>query len=524
MSREIHPGLKIRDYVFEERIGVGGMGEVWRTRHTVLQRAVAIKVMARHLETDAGFGQRFLQEAQSQAQLNHPRIVGVSDFFSEDGQHFLVMPLMSGKTLADRLDEARGPLPVNEALAMARDVLDALDYAHQKGVIHRDVKPSNILIDAEGHACLTDFGIALAIGKNRLTRTGTSLGTPHYMSPEQIRTPRTLDHRTDVYSFGCVFYELLAGRPPFSEAADSDDTDFSLKEAHVYKQPDSIRKWNPKIPGWLDALVLRALAKNPDQRFSGCGEMRRALDSPPPPSQPTHPSPAPLSARDRAQARKGGPPQPARPSPEPPSAAKKAKPVPVATGRATTAIAVVFTLLAFAVVLAVYFSSRRVHPTPELTEEEMEAMSELVAATRRTDQEATEPMGTEMTETVEPMGTELIPPPAEEIVVAESLPNLRGALNHRDSATHEIHLEQGYEYQFTGSCDRDCTDFDLFLGQTGGSEAVTVSQDASASAVPRITYSPRQSGSFNLMTRMWNCSVSPCSYTVQVIRTGIGGP
>src|SRR6266545_622624 len=197
----MQPGQRIRDYVFEEKIGEGGMGEVWRAEHGILQRPVAIKVMARHLEADHEFGQRFLQEARAQARLSHPRIVGVSDFFAEAGQYFLVMPLMSGKTLADRLHEVQGPLPVGEALAIARDVLDALDYAHQQGVIHRDVKPSNVLLDIGGHACLTDFGIALSLGRSRLTRTGASLGTPHYMSPEQIRAPRTLDHRTDVYSF-----------------------------------------------------------------------------------------------------------------------------------------------------------------------------------------------------------------------------------------------------------------------------------------------------------------------------------
>jgi serine/threonine-protein kinase len=276
----MQPGQRVRDYLLEEKIGEGGMGEVWRAEHTILHRQVAIKAMARHVETDPEFGQRFLQEAQSQARLTHPRIVHVSDFFAEGGQYFLVMPLLSGKNLADRLHEAQGPLPVDEALIIARDVLDALDHAHQQGVIHRDVKPSNILLDADGHASLTDFGIALSLGRQRVTQASTSLGTPHYMSPEQIRSPRTIDHRTDVYSFGCVLYEMLTGRPPFAEAADSDDTDFALKEAHVYRAPESLRKWNPRIPAWLDAVVLRALAKNPDERFSGCGEFRRTLESP----------------------------------------------------------------------------------------------------------------------------------------------------------------------------------------------------------------------------------------------------
>lgn len=273
-------GQKIRDYVLEEKIGEGGMGEVWRARHAILGRQVAIKAMARHLESDPEFGRRFLQEAQSQARLEHPRIVGVSDFFAEGGQYFLVMPLLSGRSLADRLHEIQGALPVSDALVVARDVLDALDHAHQQGIIHRDVKPSNILLDGDGHAALTDFGIALSLGRRRVTLTRTSLGTPHYMSPEQIRSPKTVDHRTDVYSFGCVLYEMLTGHPPFAEAADAEDTDFALKEAHVYRVPEPLRKRNPQVPAWLEAVVLRALAKNPDERFSGCGEFRRALDEP----------------------------------------------------------------------------------------------------------------------------------------------------------------------------------------------------------------------------------------------------
>ena len=307
-------GQKIRDYVLEEKIGEGGMGEVWRARHAILDRQVAIKAMSRHLEADPEFGRRFLQEAQSQARLNHPRIVGVSDFFAEDGQYFLVMPLMSGRSLADRLHEIQSPLPVSDALVVARDVLEALDHAHQQGIIHRDVKPSNILLDRDGHAALTDFGIALSLGRSRVTLTRTSLGTPHYMSPEQIRSPKSVDHRTDVYSFGCVLYEMLTGRPPFAEAADAEDTDFAVKEAHVYKAPEPLRKWNPRVPAWLEAVVLRALAKNPDERFLGCGEFRRTLDEPdsaPPlvPAAPEpvravkRPGPAPAYAQARARGR-----------------------------------------------------------------------------------------------------------------------------------------------------------------------------------------------------------------------------
>ena len=515
MSRDIHPGLQIRDYVFEERIGVGGMGEVWRARHTVLQRTVAIKVMVRHLETDPEFGQRFLQEARAQAQLSHPRIVGVSDFFSEEGQYFLVMPLMSGKTLADRLDEARGPLPLSEALTVARDVLDALDYAHQKAVIHRDVKPSNILLDADGHACLTDFGIALSLGKNRLTRTGTSLGTPHYMSPEQIRTPRTLDHRTDVYSFGCVFYEMLAGRPPFSEASDSDDTDFALKEAHVYRTPESIRKWNPEVPGWLDALVLRALAKKPDERFSGCGEMRRALDAPPPPQ------PSPLLV------------QPVSPPPLPPPAAIRGA-ARTRRGLSTTLIATGITLLLALCVLAVYFAIRDGQSVVEGDEPPVETTTEpmgtdLTSEPMGTDMETVEPMGTDMG-IGEPMGTDMggeepvePPPQGREVEKSreqgpEHVDSFRGALAAGQGEEHEVWLEQGYTYTIGGICDEDCEDLDLYLYADGSA----VDADNQDDDVPVIIYTPVESRRFVLRVGMPKCSVAPCTYSVNVFRTSEG--
>jgi eukaryotic-like serine/threonine-protein kinase len=292
----LHSEQKVRDYVLEDKIGEGGMGEVWSARHSVLHRQVAIKVMARQLAADPRFGERFLQEARAQAALEHPRILGVTDFFAEDGVYYLVMPLMSGESLAQRIDRTAGPLPQAEALAIARDILDALDYAHRRGVIHRDVKPSNIMLDPAGHAYLMDFGIALALGQQRVTRTGTSLGTPHYISPEQIKNAKTLDHRADVYSLGCVLYEMLAGRTPFLAAEDEGDTDFALKEAHLYKQPEPIRTVNPAVAPGLDEAVLRALKKNPDERYGGCGEFRRALeawDRPAPAAPAAAPAPQP---------------------------------------------------------------------------------------------------------------------------------------------------------------------------------------------------------------------------------------
>jgi eukaryotic-like serine/threonine-protein kinase len=219
-------GQKVRDYLLEERIGVGGMGEVWRAIHTLLQRQVAIKAMDPHLAGDPEFEQRFVQEARAQAALRHPRILQVTDFFSEGGVYYLVMPLVEGVSLEKHLTQSRGPLALKEAVKIARDVLEGLDYAHKHGVIHRDVKPSNILLEESGHAYVLDFGIALMVGQGRRTRTGASLGTPHYMSPEQIQHPKTIDHRADVYSAGCVIYEMLAGRPPFHFLNEHEDSTF----------------------------------------------------------------------------------------------------------------------------------------------------------------------------------------------------------------------------------------------------------------------------------------------------------
>ncbi len=293
-------GQRIRDYILGQKIGEGGMGEVWSAVHEVLERPVAIKAMAARLARDPQFEERFLQEARSQAILQHPRILGVTDFFRDGGEYYLVMPLVSGRPLDERLAEARGPLPLAEAVHIASEVLDALDYAHQRGIIHRDVKPSNILLDRDGRAYLTDFGIALLVGQDRRTRTGTSLGTPYYMSPEQIRAPRTIDHRSDVYSAACVIYEMLAGRPPFVPDEGEGDVDFMLKMAHLQRTPEPIRTWNPAVPAAVDAVVLRALAKTPDERYGGCGEFRRALDTAalsagPPPLPPTpRPVPPPI--------------------------------------------------------------------------------------------------------------------------------------------------------------------------------------------------------------------------------------
>lgn len=272
----LRPGQRVGHYVLEERIGAGGMGEVWRGRHELLARPVAIKSINPLLAADPKFADRFRQEAKAQATLVHPRIVAVTDFFFVPDGFFLVMPLIAGESLERRLTHEE-LIPLAVASAVSLDILAGLGYAHGKGVIHRDVKPANIMIDGQGHGYLADFGIALMIGQQRLTQTGTTIGTPHYMSPEQILRPRQVDHRSDIYSFGCVLYEMLVGRPPFESPAEGSDTDFLVKESHLRRPPPSPRSLNPALPPAVEAVVLRALEKRPEDRFQTCEDFATAL-------------------------------------------------------------------------------------------------------------------------------------------------------------------------------------------------------------------------------------------------------
>ena len=277
-------GKRIRDWQVEELLGEGGMGQVWRARHTRLNRNFAIKVIADELMSDKKFEELFIREAGTQAELQHPHIIPATDFFVEDDLHCLVMPYIDNQSLEERMDKGkdhktgkRPPLPLQEAVAIALQVLQALDYAHQHRVIHRDVKPSNILLDRRGNAYLTDFGVALRMDKPRTTSSGKVVGTSAYMSPEQIQRPREMDHRTDVYSFGCVLYEMLAGGPVFETYGMEGDTDFFTKESHIKRMPTQLSKRNPSVPASVEAVVTKALAKSPNDRFGGCGEFAREL-------------------------------------------------------------------------------------------------------------------------------------------------------------------------------------------------------------------------------------------------------
>jgi serine/threonine-protein kinase len=276
----IRRGSRLRQYIIEDLIAQGGMGSVWRARDTRQNQLVAIKAVANDLIADPEFKIRIQDEARRHQKLKHPNIVPVPDVFDAEGETCIVMKLIEGSSLAKMLESRpNNRLDVDEATRIVRDVLQALDYAHRHGIVHRDVKPSNILVDRAGWVWLFDFGIAIAMGEQRRTRTGLTVGTLLYMSPEQITNPRKIDHRSDVYSVGCLFYELLTGRPPFVKNQDGiGDADFALQHAHVNMAAVSPRRRAPDIPAELDAIIMKALEKNPDERIPGCQEFVRLLD------------------------------------------------------------------------------------------------------------------------------------------------------------------------------------------------------------------------------------------------------
>ena len=276
----IRRGSRLRQYVIEDLIAQGGMGSVWRARDTRANQLVAIKAVANDLIADPEFRVRIQDEARRHQSLNHPHIVPVPDVFVAEGATCIVMKLIEGSSLATILDKSKR-VSVEEAVRIVKDVLLALNYAHRHGIVHRDVKPSNILVDQAGGVWLFDFGVAIAMGEQRRTRTGVTVGTLAYMSPEQITHPRTIDHRSDVYSVGCLLYELLTGRPPFVRNEDGvGDTDFALQQAHVKLLPVNPRRRVASIPPELDAIIMKALEKNPDERLPGCQEFVRLLEQP----------------------------------------------------------------------------------------------------------------------------------------------------------------------------------------------------------------------------------------------------
>ncbi|MHB1223226.1 MAG: serine/threonine-protein kinase [Gemmatimonadaceae bacterium] len=246
-------------YRVVRRLGSGGMAHVYYAMHERLERPLVIKVLHRQLATEPEMRERFRREAEAAAHLTHPHICPILDYGEAGETVFLVMPYLSGGSLADRLARERTVAPV-PAAAIGAQVASALDFAHRRGVVHRDVKPDNILFDEDGHAVVTDFGIATARFHARLTGTGRAMGTPHYMSPEQAMG-KAVDGRSDIYGVGVMLYEMLIGVPPF----DGDDA-YGVGYKQVHETPVSPLVANASLPAELVEIVMRCLAKPAAER------------------------------------------------------------------------------------------------------------------------------------------------------------------------------------------------------------------------------------------------------------------
>ena len=259
-------------YRIERELGQGGMATVFLAEDLKHDRKVALKVLKPELAAVLG-AERFVVEIKTTAALQHPHILPLFDSGTADRFLFYVMPYVAGESLRDRLRREK-QLPVADAIRIASEVAGALDYAHRNGVIHRDIKPENVLLH-DGQALVADFGIALAAsraGGGRMTETGLSLGTPHYMSPEQAMGEREITARSDVYALGCVLYEMLAGEPPFTGA-----TSAAVLARQVTSPPPPLRTVCAGVPDNVERAVLRALAKRPADRFRTAAEFASAL-------------------------------------------------------------------------------------------------------------------------------------------------------------------------------------------------------------------------------------------------------
>ena len=261
-------------YKIEELLGQGGMSAVYKATDPNLRRVVAVKMIHAHLSDNPEFVRRFEEEAAAVAQLRHPNIVQVYDYNDQNNVYFMVLEFVPGETLQARLrrlSEAGRRIPLPEAVKYTAQVCDALDYAHERNIVHRDVKPANVMLNVQGEAILTDFGIAKILGGQQHTATGAVIGTALYMSPEQIRGER-LDERTDIYSLGVVLFEMVDGAPPFEA-----DSAMSLLMMHLNDPVPDLRNYRQDVPDELVRIIEKALAKDRNRRYQKASEMATDL-------------------------------------------------------------------------------------------------------------------------------------------------------------------------------------------------------------------------------------------------------
>jgi serine/threonine protein kinase len=252
-------------YRILRRIGSGGMADVYLAEDQELGRNVAIKILNDRHAGDEQFVERFRREAKNAAGLSHPNIVSIYDRGEAEGTYYIAMEHIDGRSVKE-LILARGPAPVHIAIEYARQILSALRFAHRRGLVHRDIKPHNVLDDGDGRVKVTDFGIA-RVGASQMTEAGSIVGTAQYLSPEQARGA-PVDARSDLYSLGIVLYELLTGKVPFTG-----DSPVEIAMKHLNELPKAPSSLRPEIPRDLDLVILRALAKDPDERYASAEEM-----------------------------------------------------------------------------------------------------------------------------------------------------------------------------------------------------------------------------------------------------------
>jgi serine/threonine protein kinase len=265
------PHILLDRYEVGRLLGAGGMAEVFEGRDRLLARRVAIKVLQAQFVRDPSFLIRFKREAQAAASLSHPNIVGVYDTGSEDGTHFIVMEYVDGRTLKEVI-RAEGPLYPERAAEICADVCSALVAAHARGLIHRDIKPGNVMLTPDGKVKVMDFGIARATTSETITQTAAVVGTAQYISPEQAQG-QAVDYRSDIYSLGCCLYEMLTGTVPFTGA-----TPVAIAYRHVREDPTPPRMLNADVPAPLEAICLKAMAKLPDNRYQTAAEFQSDLE------------------------------------------------------------------------------------------------------------------------------------------------------------------------------------------------------------------------------------------------------